>query len=53
MDIYIQIFDLVKIAILSGTCIHISRLIYSRRAKKFSIKFKDDFVITTEYFDNN
>jgi hypothetical protein len=50
-NILVQIFDLVKVAIVSVTCIYISRKIYSRQAKKLSIKFKDDLVITTEYFD--
>lgn len=52
MELYFHVFDLVKVAILSGTSIYISKLVYSRRAKKFSIKFKDNLTITTEYFDN-
>lgn len=50
-NILFQIFDLVKVAIISGTGIYIARKIFTRRAKKLSIKFKDDVVITTEYYE--
>lgn len=51
MDIISQIFDLIKVALISLTCIFISRKIYSRQAKKLTIKYKDEIVITTEYFE--
>lgn len=49
---YFQIIELIRVMIFAITAIYITRLLHSRKTKKFSIKFKENLIITTEYFDD-
>lgn len=51
-EIILQVIDLVKLFVYAITIIYIIRFVYSHRAKKFCLKFKEVFTIITEYYDD-